>query len=90
MGGDKLVSGGQDNAVMLWNCKTGKCLYTADSSHSDWVTCGSRDPHLDKIFVTGSRDNTVILWRIESSVLYTQCKLILSFYYVYKINNLVS
>lgn len=65
--GDRLISGSHDGSVMLWNTNQGKCMYTSSNTHTDWVTCSAASSQNASSFVTGSNDNLVILWKLETS-----------------------
>ena len=65
--GEKLISGSHDGSVKLWRPKQGKCLFTASNVHQDWVTCSAVANQSSQFFVTGSNDNLVVLWKVETS-----------------------
>ncbi|KAL5255924.1 hypothetical protein ACHWQZ_G011221 [Mnemiopsis leidyi] len=73
--GEKLISGSHDGSVKLWN-KHGKCLFTASNAHRDWVTCSSTADSSSQFFVTGSNDNLVVLWKLETSRIFPINKLL--------------
>ncbi|XP_010523698.1 PREDICTED: BEACH domain-containing protein C2 isoform X2 [Tarenaya hassleriana] len=62
--GEEIITGGHaDNSVKLVSSDAGKTLETA-SGHCAPVTCLALSPD-DNFLVTGSRDTTVLLWRIR-------------------------
>jgi len=62
--GGRLVTGGHDKLVKVWDRKTGKLLKTL-AGHPGGITCGARSPD-GRLLATGSWDKTVRLWDLES------------------------
>jgi WD40 repeat protein len=62
--GQKLISGGSDRLVQVWEMKTGKLLRTL-AGHGYGVTCGALSQD-GRLLVTGSWDRTVRVWDIDS------------------------
>ncbi len=62
--GTRIVSGGSDNAVKVWQTETGKLLQTL-RGHYGRVTSVAMNANGDRI-VSGSDDNTVRIWNVES------------------------
>ena len=63
-----LISGSHDGSVKLWRVNDGKCLFTATNCHTDWVTSSAACTSNSQ-FVTGSNDNTVILWELKPNAI---------------------
>lgn len=62
--GTRLISGGGDNLIQVWNMKTGERELTL-IGHTYGVKCGALSPE-GKLLVTGSWDQTVRVWDIDS------------------------
>ncbi|KAF8593060.1 WD40 repeat-like protein [Ceratobasidium sp. AG-I] len=65
-GGDRIVSGSDDNTVRMWDTKTGAAIGEPLVGHSSWVTSVAFSPGGDHI-VSGSRDNTARMWDTTTS-----------------------
>jgi WD40 repeat protein/serine/threonine protein kinase len=61
-----LAAGGKDNAVKLWDVKTGVRLKTL-KGHTDWVSSISFHP-TDSLLVSGSYDHSVKFWDITTGL----------------------
>ncbi len=61
-----LVSGSEDNILMLWNIESGNCLKTL-KGHSGSVNAVSFSPD-GKYVISGSGDNTLKLWDLSSGM----------------------
>ena len=60
----RLVSGGADETVRVWDAKTGKCEQVI-RGHGKAVTCVAVAPD-GKSVVSGSQDTTLRLWSLET------------------------
>ncbi|CDO93621.1 unnamed protein product [Kluyveromyces dobzhanskii CBS 2104] len=59
-----LVSGSTDRSVRIWNIETGKCTHVF-KGHTSTVRCLEVVEYGDsKYIVTGSRDNTLHVWKL--------------------------
>jgi WD40 repeat protein len=65
--GKRLVSGGRDNTVKLWDAATGRLLRTFEG-HSDYVTSVAFSPDGARL-LSGSDDKTLKLWDAASGQL---------------------
>lgn len=64
--GKYIISGGKDNAIKIWDVKTGLEIRTI-TGHSDFVTSIAFSPD-GKHIVSGSWDNTGKIWDIQTGV----------------------
>ena len=64
--GKKVVSGGMDNELYMWDPKTGTTVGKPFKGHRKWITCISWEPyHLNPDctrFASSSKDGTVKIW----------------------------
>jgi WD40 repeat protein len=60
--GLRIVSGGQDRTVKIWNTSTGACLQTL-AGHSHWVMSVAVLGNNGDRIVSGSYDKTIKIWR---------------------------
>ena len=61
---DRLVSGSEDESVVLWDVKAGKSIKEF-SGHRHWVVSAKFSSNGDRI-LTGSWDGTARIWDVES------------------------
>ncbi|THU97559.1 WD40 repeat-like protein [Dendrothele bispora CBS 962.96] len=62
--GERIVSGSSDNAMRVWNARTG-ALEGEFQGHSDWINSVAFSPDGERI-VSGSRDKTVRVWNART------------------------
>ena len=63
------ICGYEDNSFLLWNVSSGAVTFTSDH-HKDVVSCLALDENIEKqkaVLVAGSLDETVSVWRVNSS-----------------------
>jgi WD40 repeat protein/uncharacterized protein YbaR (Trm112 family) len=65
MSGDKLISGGSDGKVKIWNVANGKRLVVLEG-HSDSVNSVQLTPD-GRFAVSGSNDKTVKIWNLDTN-----------------------
>lgn len=58
-----VVSGGCDKVVMVWDVKTGHCIYRL-SGHTSTIRCIRTVPHRP-LAISGARDSTLRVWNIQ-------------------------
>jgi WD40 repeat protein len=63
--GKRLVSGGYDNVVRLWDVASGHQIGAALTGHTNWVTSVAFSPD-GKLVASGSADGTVRVWDVAS------------------------
>ena len=61
--GTKIISGGADNCIKIWDVGLEKCINTL-TGHSDYVSDACFD-YESKFIVSGSYDYSVNLWKIQ-------------------------
>jgi WD40 repeat protein len=61
--GEMLISGSDDDTIILWKVETGEQIYTLEG-HDSWVLSVALSPD-GKILASGSRDGTIFLWDME-------------------------
>jgi WD40 repeat protein len=64
-GGHRLVTGGPDGTVALWNGDTGVPIGEPLTGHVDWITSVAFSPDGHR-FATASRDNSARLWNADT------------------------
>ncbi|CDR43922.1 CYFA0S13e00606g1_1 [Cyberlindnera fabianii] len=66
--GDQIVSGSTDRTVRVWNIKTGKCTHVF-RGHTSTIRCMDivTDDEGQRFIVTGSRDNTLHVWKLPDA-----------------------
>ncbi|AFY80081.1 WD40 repeat domain-containing protein [Oscillatoria acuminata] len=64
LSGDRVISGGGDRAVNIWDIKGGDRLKSLEN-HSRWIEDLAVTPD-QKLAISASADNTLIVWNIES------------------------
>ncbi len=62
--GTRLVSGGADRTIKLWDVATGECLQTLEG-HSNWVMSVVFSPNGEQL-ISGSADRTIKLWDVAT------------------------
>jgi WD40 repeat protein len=62
--GIHIVSGSDDNTVMVWNVLTGECEQTL-FGHTDWITSVCVFDK-GKCIIAGSMDKTIKIWSIDT------------------------
>lgn len=66
--GARVVSGGNDKVVRVWDVSTGLQVGATVEGHSDWVRAVAHSPN-NKQVASGSRDGTVRVWDAETGIL---------------------
>jgi hypothetical protein len=62
--GKTIASGGSDDAIRLWDVKTGKCVRTIEA-HQKYVRSVAFSPD-GKTLISGGSDHTVCVWDVET------------------------
>jgi WD40 repeat protein len=62
--GQTLASGGRDNAIKLWDVRTGKLLRNFNG-HEGWIQVVAFSPD-GKTVLSGSTDRSIRLWNVAS------------------------
>jgi WD40 repeat protein/serine/threonine protein kinase len=65
--GIRAVSGGRDNAVIIWDVTSGAILHRLQG-HTDWVWDAAFSPD-GKTILSASQDKTLIVWDAESGAI---------------------
>ena len=63
--GHRLITGGEDHTVRLWDADTGQPLGAPLAGHGDSVTAVAFSPDGHRL-ASGSDDNTVLLWNTDT------------------------
>jgi WD40 repeat protein len=63
--GKRIVSGSEDNTIVLWDAQTGKQLLPPLEGHERDVQCVAFSPDTKRV-VSGSNDTTIQLWDAET------------------------
>ena len=61
-----LISGSQDNSVMLWDAVNFESMRVLRECHKDWITATALSDMSSDYLLTGSRDFTLKLWDMKS------------------------
>ncbi|KAH3672755.1 hypothetical protein WICMUC_004161 [Wickerhamomyces mucosus] len=64
--GNQIISGSTDRTVRIWNINTGKCTHIF-RGHTSTIRCMEIvEFNNEKLIVTGSRDNTLHVWKLPN------------------------
>jgi len=64
--GNRLLSGGTDNTLMLWDTRTGLSIGAPLAGHTGWINSISFSPDGDRI-ASASADGTIRLWNAQNA-----------------------
>ena len=64
--GKWLASGGEDNAIKVWDPVTGAWVRDLPAVHGNWVTSVAFNPADKAMLASGSRDQTLRLWDVAA------------------------